>query len=31
MGTQPLLITPFISVVEGWLPADVTIKGHGGA
>src|SRR5215212_7672985 len=26
-GTQPLLITPFIPVVEAWLRADVTIKG----
>ena len=27
MGTQPLLITPFISVVEAWLRADLRIKG----
>src|SRR5215208_2558143 len=27
MGTQPLLITPFISLVEGWLRADLRIKG----
>ena len=26
-GTQPLLITPFIAVVEGWLRADLRIKG----
>ena len=26
-GTQPLMITPFIPVVEAWLRADVTIKG----
>ena len=26
-GTQPLLITPFIPVVEAWLRTDVTIKG----
>ena len=26
-GTQPLLITPFIGVVEGWLRADLRIKG----
>ena len=26
-GTQPLLITPFIDVVEGWLRADLGIKG----
>jgi hypothetical protein len=26
-GTQPLLITPFISVVEAWLRADLRIKG----
>jgi transposase len=26
-GTQPLLITPFIPLVEAWLRADLTIKG----
>ena len=26
-GTQPLLITPFIPLVEGWLRADLRIKG----
>jgi transposase len=26
-GTQPLLITPFIPVVEAWLRADLTVKG----
>ena len=26
-GTQPLLITPFVAVVEAWLRADLTIKG----
>jgi transposase len=26
-GTQPLLISPFIPVVEAWLRADPTIKG----
>jgi hypothetical protein len=24
MGTQPLLITPFVPLVEAWLRADVT-------
>ena len=27
MGTQPLLITPFIPLVEAWLRADLRIKG----
>ena len=26
-GTQPLLITPFIPLVEAWSRADLTIKG----
>jgi transposase len=26
-GTQPLLITPFIPLVEAWLRADLTLKG----
>ena len=26
-GCQPLMITPFISVVEAWLRADLSIKG----
>jgi transposase len=26
-GTQPRLIDPFVSVVEAWLRADITIKG----
>ena len=26
-GTQPLLITPFIPLVEAWLRADVSLKG----
>jgi transposase len=25
-GTQPKLITPFVSVVEAWLRADITLK-----
>ncbi|QGF22343.1 IS21 family transposase [Raineyella fluvialis] len=25
-GTQPALITPFVSVVEGWLRADIGLK-----
>ena len=31
MGTQLLLITPFVGVVEAWLRADLRIRGHGGA
>ena len=27
IGTQPLLTTPFIGVVEAWLRADLRIKG----
>ena len=27
IGTQPLLITPFIPLVEAWLRADVALKG----
>jgi hypothetical protein len=27
VGTQPLLITPFIPLVEAWLRADVSLKG----
>ena len=26
-GTQPLLITPFIPLVEAWLRADLSLKG----
>ena len=26
-GSQPLLITPFIPLVEAWLRADVSLKG----
>jgi transposase len=26
-GTQPLLITPFVPLVEAWLRADVSLKG----
>jgi transposase len=26
-GTQPRLIDPFVSVVEAWLRADITVKG----
>ena len=26
-GTQPLLITPFVPVVEAWLRADLSLKG----
>jgi Transposase, Mutator family len=25
-GTQPRVITPFVGVVETWLPADITLK-----
>jgi predicted transcriptional regulator len=27
LGTQPLLITPFIPLVEAWLRADLALKG----
>jgi transposase len=30
-GSQPQLITPFVSLVEAWVRADVSIKAHGGA
>ena len=27
LGSQPRVITPFIGLIDGWLRADITVKG----